>query len=276
MKIKKSDINLLIMLIGVLLAVVSYFVVYKSFTEKTASLSAENATLQTEVEDLQKLADNKEFYISETARMDEEIQNIMARYPGEIRTEDQIMYTVGLENQYSIWVNSLSVKGTQLVQVAAPAPAADQTSDAVEEEGSDAAGDAVVASGGLKDTVFLYNSPFSISYKTTYRSAKDIVSGIVNADERMNITNITLAYDAETGCLSGTMDASMFTMSGTGDMYQELDIPGVRLGTADFFQSGAVLNLNTNAGEVPEEGEEGEAEEGEEGEEQSDDSVTSE
>lgn len=270
MKIKKSDINLLIMLIGVLLAVISYFVVYKSFTEKTTSLRAENTTLQTEVDELQKLADNKEFYISETARMDEEIQNIMARYPGEIRTEDQIMYTVGLENQYSIWVNSLSVKGTQLVQVAAPV-AEQQTSDAVEEEGAESTGDAVVASGGLKDTVFLYNSPFSISYKTTYRSAKDIVAGIVNSADRMNITNISLAYDAETGCLSGTMDANMFTMSGTGDLYEELNIPGVSLGTADFFQSGAVLNLDTNAGEVSEEGEEGE-----EGDEQSDESVTSE
>lgn len=268
MKVRKSDINLLIMAIGVLLAVVSYFVVYKSFTEKTAALSSENATLQQEVDELQKLADNKEFYISETARMDEEIQDIIARYPGEIRTEDQIMYTVALENQYSIWVNSLSVKGVQLVQVAAPA--AEQTSDSIEEEGAENEGDAVVASGGLKDTVFLYNSPFSISYKTTYRSAKDIVASIVNADDRMNITNINLAYDAETGCLSGTMDANMFTMSGTGDVYRELDIPGVRLGTADFFQSGVVLNLDTNAGEVSEEGEEGE------GNEESDESVTSE
>lgn len=273
MKVKKSDINLLIMLIGVLLAVASYFLVYKGFTEKTATLSSENATLEKEVADLQELADNKEFYISETARMDEEIQEIMARYPSEIRTEDQIMYTVGLENQYSIWVNSLSVKGTQLVQVAAPVT--ETTDDAVVEEGT--TDDAVVASGGLKDTVFLYTSPFSISYKTTYRSAKDIVSGIVNADERMNITNITLAYDAETGCLSGTMDATMFTMSGTGDQYEELNVPGVSLGTADFFKSGAVLNFNTNAGSSDDDADEADGEEdSEDADEKSDDKVTSE
>jgi len=279
MKVKKSDINLLIMLIGVLLAVISYFVVYKSFSDKTATLSSENATLQTEVNELQKLADNKEFYISETTRMDEEIQSIMARYPGEIRTEDQIMYTVSLENQHSIWVNNLSVGGTQMVQVAAPVSAEQQTNDAVEEEGTAEEGDAVVASGGLKDTVFLYASPFSISYKTTYRSAKDIVAGIVNSDERMNITNITLAYDADTGCLSGTMDATMFTMSGTGDQYEELNIPGVSLGTADFFKSGAVLDLNRNVGNNTEDDSDLDEEENEDEndeDEKSDDKVTSE
>lgn len=265
MKVKKSDINLLIMLVGVLVAVISYFVVYKSFSDKTVVLSSENAALQTEVDELQKLADNKEFYISETARMNEEIQNTMARYPSEVRTEDQVMYTVNLENSNAIWVNNLAVEPTQLVQVSDPA-AAPATDAVVEEEGAvvdDAATqqDAVVASGGLKDTVFLYSSPFSISYKTTYRSAKDIVAGIVNSDKRMNISNITLAYDAETGCLSGTMDAAMFTMSGTGQEYEELNIPGVSLGTADFFKSGAVLNFNTNADGASEDGAEAEDEE---------------
>lgn len=290
MKVKKSDINLLIMLVGVLVAVISYFVVYKSFSDKTVVLSSENAALQTEVDELQKLADNKEFYISETARMNEEIQNTMARYPSEVRTEDQVMYTVNLENSNAIWVNNLAVEPTQLVQVSDPA-AAPATDAVVEEEGAvvdDAATqqDAVVASGGLKDTVFLYSSPFSISYKTTYRSAKDIVAGIVNSDKRMNISNITLAYDAETGCLSGTMDAAMFTMSGTGQEYEELNIPGVSLGTADFFKSGAVLNFNTNADGASEDGAEAEDEEDSEDSEEganeddkdkkSDDRVTSE
>lgn len=276
MKVKKSDINLLIMLVGVLVAVISYFVVYKSFSDKTVVLSSENAALQTEVDELQKLADNKEFYISETARMNEEIQNTMARYPSEVRTEDQVMYTVNLENSNAIWVNNLAVEPTQLVQVSDPA-AAPATDAVVEEEGAvvdDAATqqDAVVASGGLKDTVFLYSSPFSISYKTTYRSAKDIVAGIVNSDKRMNISNITLAYDAETGCLSGTMDAAMFTMSGTGQEYEELNIPGVSLGTADFFKSGAVLNFNTNADGASEDGAEAEDEEASEDSEDSEDS----
>ena len=250
MKAKKSDINILIMLIGILLAVLSYFVVYSNFTEKKDALVAENATLQTEVDQLQKLADNKKFYIDETNRMDNEIQDILAGFPGEIRAEDQVMYSAGLETMFSVWVNGLTIQDTQLVQVAAPEAAAAPTDDAVVEDTGEgeATSDAVVATGGLRDTVFLYTSPFSINYKTTYRSFKDIVQLIIASDERMSIQAINIAYDSETGCLSGSLEGTMYTVSGTDYIYKELDIPGVRMGTTDFFKSGTVLDLNRSAG----------------------------
>ncbi|MBQ8188814.1 MAG: hypothetical protein IJZ44_03455 [Lachnospiraceae bacterium] len=283
MKVKKSDINLLIMLVGVLIAVASYFLVFQSYNEKTAALEAENAVLEEEVAGLQELADNKAYYESEIVRMESENQEIMMHFPSEVRVEDEIMYTVALENEHSIWVNNLSSGDTQLVQVAVAAPE-QPTNDAVVEEGAAPAGDAVVASGGLKDTVFLYNSPFSISFKTTYRSMKDIVYAIVTSDERMSLSSLSLSYDAETGCLSGSLDSNMYTMSGTDAVYEELNIPGVAIGTADFFKSGTVLNLNVGASvdaeddadaeEGADEGADEDADEDEE--EKSDDKVTSE
>lgn len=260
-KAKKSDINILIMLVGVLLAVAAYFFVYTSFKEKTADLEGQNATLETEVAELQKLAENKEFYLEETARMNDEMVATIAKYPSDVRTEDEIMYTVELENVYSIWVNALQAGDKEMIQVATDTQAPQQ--DAVTEdppveetEGQDD----VVATGGYQDTVFLYNSPFTISFKVTYRSMKDIVSAIIGSDERMNITNLSLAYDADTGCLAGSMNANMFTLSGTDTVYEELNIPGVSTGTADFFQSGNVLDLNRNAN-VEADTEDGEASE---------------
>ena len=265
MKVKKSEVNILIMLIGILLAVLSYFVVYSNFTEKKDALAAENATLQNEVDALQKLADNKQFYIDETNRMDNEIQDILSGFPGEVRAEDQVMYASGLETMFSntIWVNGLTIDDTQLVQVAAPAaePAAPTDDAVVEDTGDGAVNDAVVATGGLKETVFLYSSPFTLNYKITYRSFKDVVQLILGSDERMSIQNINLSYDAETGCLSGTLDATMYTVSGTDYIYKELDIPGVRMGTADIFKAGTILDLNRLTGSGAEdENSEGEGE----------------
>ena len=60
MKLKKSDVNILIMLLGILIPVAIYFFVYTSFTEKTAAMNADNETLQTEVDYLQDLADHKQ------------------------------------------------------------------------------------------------------------------------------------------------------------------------------------------------------------------------
>lgn len=266
MKFKKSDINILIGLLGIVLAACSYFLVYTNFTAKTDALKVENTSLQTEVDELQKMADNKAFYESETARMDAEIKEIMGHFPGEIRTEDQIMYAVNLENIYDIWVNNLTMEGTQLVQVAVE-PVQPTNDAVVEDTGDGAANDAVVATGGLKDTVFLYTSPFTITYKATYHSAKEVLHDILQADDRMDIKSITLAYDGQTGALAGTIDATMYTMSGTDYVYTSPQVNGVRTGTTDIFRAASVLVIDANPAATTE-GEDGEAAEGEEASEQ--------
>ena len=105
---------------------------------------------------------------------------------------------------------------------------------------------------------------------------------ILSSDERMSIQNINLSYDSESGCLTGSLDATMYTVSGTDYIYKELDIPGVRMGTSDIFKSGTVLDLSRIGGgasgdgnsESEDENSEGEDENSEGGEEASDEEVT--
>lgn len=247
-KVKKSDINLLIMLVGILLAVIAYFVIYQNFTEKRDAIAAENAALEVEVGELQKLADNKEFYLAETDRMNTEMNDIMANYPGEVRNEEMILYAAGLETTNSIWVNSIVMEPSAMVQTAQAAQPAAQPADATQDATQDAAavsGEATPVATGLKETVFLYASPYELGFKTTYRSIKDIINAVVTNDERMNISSLSLAYDNETGCLAGSLAMNIYTMSGTGKLYENVDVPGVATGTNDFFQSGTVLNIDT-------------------------------
>ena len=69
MKLKKSDVNILIMLLGILIPVGVYFFVYNSYTEKTAAMNASDEVLQSVVDYLQDLADHKQQYIDDTAAM---------------------------------------------------------------------------------------------------------------------------------------------------------------------------------------------------------------
>ena len=261
MKIRKSDINLLIMLLGVVIAVASYFFVFTSFNEKRAALETENAGLQVEVDELQKLADNKQFYLDETARMNAEITEIMNRFPPGMLTEDILMYVVNMEATYSIFYESVTLNGIQQVTVAAPEPQQDAVEDGTEV--TEETGDAVVATGGLKETVFLYNTPITYGFKSTYRSIKDIISDIITGSDRMNLQSVTLSYDGETGCIQGSLAVNVYSMDGTGKYYELLNIPGVQLGVDDLFKSGTILNINTGSeneylGDAEEEGEEGE------------------
>ena len=258
----KSQINLLIMLIGILLAVASYFFVFTKFNEKRAALAAENATLQTEVDALQELADNKEFYISETQRMDTEIRDIIARYPADVKVEDQVLYTYAVESSNQIWVNGLNVLPKEQVMVVAPtptpeaAPAEDDLGEEVAAEPAAApAAEAAAPAPGIANSVYLYTSPFTMQYKSTYTSIKDVVRSIVESDDRMSIKTLTIGYDADTGCLAGNVDATMYTMEGTDATYTAPTVIGVPQGTPDIFRSGTVLSLSTGGSGTVVEGE---------------------
>lgn len=242
MKIKKTDINLLIMLLGVLIAVAAYFLVYSEYNEKTATIESENAVLATEVDELQKLADNKQMYIDETARMNTEMTDIMARFPAGVLPEDVLMYAYTLENTQSVIFTSLAIDQKQMVNVAVEAaPVTEESSDSVDAEGNDA----VVATGGLKETVFLYATPVDYGFISTYRSIKDIMKGIVQGQDRMNIESLTLSFDGEYGCIKGTINTNIYTMDGTGKYYELQDISGIQLGVDDLFKSNPVLNIHT-------------------------------
>lgn len=270
MKLKKTDINLLIMLAGILIAVAAYFFVYTSYTEKTAALEGENAVLATEVDELQKLADNKQMYIDETAKMNQEITDTIARFPAGVMPEDILMYAYTLENTEPVYFTSIGIDSTQMVPVATEAP----VQDAVVEEGAEvteetaeaapAEGDAVVATGGMQDTVFLYNTPVTYGFKSTYKSIKDIMNGMVQGQDRMNLTSVSLSYDGETGCINGTLASNIYTMDGTGKYYELLDIPGIQIGVDDLFKSNPVLNINTSNSDY--EGEEADLADGTESE----------
>ena len=177
------------------------------------------------------------------------------------------MYAYTLENTQSVIFTSLAIDQKQLVNVATAAtPVTEEGSDAVDTE----SGDAVVASGGLKETVFLYTTPVDYGFISTYRSIKDIMQGIVQGQDRMNIESLTLSYDGEFGCIKGTINTNIYTMDGTGKYYELQDISGIQLGVDDLFKSNPVLNIHTGNNDY--EGEEVDLADGAEEEESEEDS----
>ena len=84
MKVKKSDIQLLIGAIGVLLAVCTYFFVYTKFNDKSEALETENATLQSRVATLEILDQKKADYAKSTEDMKQYIANFENRFPAGI------------------------------------------------------------------------------------------------------------------------------------------------------------------------------------------------
>lgn len=252
MKLKKSDVNILIMLVGILIPVAIYFFVYTSFTEKTAAMNADNETLQTEVDYLQDLADHKQQYIDDTAAMQIQIDEIKSRFPAEYKPEDDIMYIIGVENDYGAEIPTIAMGTSSMIEVAATA---EETAEAPA-EGAEATDD---AAGDTVDTttpaISLYQTPISVSMQSSYRSLKDIVTYINTDTDRKSIDSLSVVFDTETGLLASTMAFNAYSLTGTEKEYAAPQVNGVFYGTSDIFNTGeksAAIAAEKNAAQEAE------------------------
>lgn len=241
MNLKKSDVNILIILLGFLIPVGVYFFVYNNFTEKTAALNGQNAVLQTEVDYLQDLADHKQEYIDETENMQVSIAEIKTHFPAEYKPEDDILYVVGLENDYGTKVPSMTMGLSSMIEVAAPeAPMPEAAPVETDIESLDA--EVAVAEGDTVDApapqISLFTTPVAVTMQSSYRSLKDIIYKLNNDPNRKSIDAITAVFDTETGQLAVSLAYSAYSLTGTETTYQEPVVNGIFYGTNDIFKTG--------------------------------------
>lgn len=262
MSMSKKDIVLLIAVAGILAAVCSYFLVYKPYTEKTLVLEAENATLQTRVDELQAMADNKEYYLSETARMTEESNMIMDQFPSDVREEDMVMLAVTLQNSApleAVPLVTMSPAEERYVigQAQAEAAAAAQAAAAAEAAAAnpEASGTepaptetAVATPGTDVATKVLNRKQAGLTYLADYDGFKNSMSTIAAQGNRETIDSVNAVYDIATGVLSGNVNVNMYYITGTDKEYIAPQLPFIPQGTDNIF--GTISLTGTDEGEA--------------------------
>lgn len=242
LKLKKSDINLLLMLAGVLLAVLSYFLVYQNLTASTETLKAENAVLDEEVAYLQELANNKQRYIDETTVMQTEIDNIKAQFPAEYRAEDDILYIVGLQEKYEITPDSIQMDPAAAIEVVteAQAEAAEAAAAETAEEGTvvdDSSSTTETAPEVSAPEIQLFRTPVTLEMFSDYGSVKDVIKTINTDENRKSIDTINIEFDTQTGQLKTVLGFSLYSLSGTEAIYITPEVKGIKYGTKNIFNS---------------------------------------
>lgn len=249
MKVKKSEIQLLIAVIGVLIAVCTYFLVYSKFNEKSDALEAENATLSSQVATLEMLDQRKADYIEAAEKMQSYITNFENRFPADILPEDSIMMVKTLEDYTRTEVANIAFGAESEVSYA---PAADTAADtaaaatdataATDTTATDAAATTTTAStspvstdGTVYADTHMYEVPLSISISCTYDDFKGLVRYIYNQQERESIQGVSISYNETDGMLTGNMTMNTYYLLGTDKVYSSPYIPDMQMGVDTIF-----------------------------------------
>ena len=240
MKVKKSEIQLLIAVIGVLIAVCTYFLVYSKFNEKSDALEAENATLSSQVATLEILDQRKADYIEATGKMQSYITNFENRFPADILPEDSIMMVKTLEDYTRTEVANIAFGSEAEVVYTPAADAATATADATAATDTTASAATTVASpvstdGTAYADTHMYEVPLSISISCTYDDFKGLVRYIYNQQERESIQGVSISYNETDGMLTGNMTMNTYYLLGTDKVYSSPYIPDMQMGVDTIF-----------------------------------------
>ena len=226
MTVNKNSIQILLAVLGVVALFMVWQFVYKSYKPQTDALIAETATLQTEYDRLRGLEAQVPALQEEMAKWDVQIDGIIRKFPADIWVEDMAMYAVDLEKlqragEQEIRVDSLAFN---------PAAQLYQTGGGTTPEGEAEAETFEEKVYTLYDTQVTYAAEFS------YQGLKDLLNTVYGNPDRRGVSSLSMAVDAGTGRLSGTVLVNLYSVTGGEREYQHvaIDTP-VELGTEGIF-----------------------------------------
>lgn len=238
---KKNEIQLLLIVLGILAAVASWQLAYKNFTEQTAQIEAENEELQATVDRLEILEAKKPDYLASIEMMQSADMEVILSFASGIQREDQIMYLYNMElvDSNEVRVPSVNMQAAQIV----PYGGSLTTSDGYEL---------------VDDGIGMYRLDTTASIKTTNNGLKNVIDYIYKLDSRKSVNTVSMVVGND-GYLTGNIQMNFYYLTGTEIPYKEPDILGVPIGTDNFF---GVLNGGEYRGDGLAEGEEASEDEG--------------
>lgn len=273
MSISTRDKKILLMFSGVAVFAAGYFFGYKPQMSKAEEIETASVPLETRLNELLEMAKNKEFYVEETSKYNQEVSDYVAQFPADVKEEDGILLARDMENALDMEVSNIgistrnfvaSLDGSteeeigELVDQTLSEKANEQTQEQIDEiEGTDTKAEEALAdateaavsdAADLTDLTVLFRRLDTLQFNGTYDSLKDAVGYLASRSGRMTLDSVDASFDASTGNLIGTITVNMFSMTGTGSTYTEPDAGSVALGRKDLFGTIDAAKASADAG----------------------------
>ena len=236
MSISTRDKKILLMFSGVAVFAAGYFFGYRPQMSKAEEIETASVPLETRLNELLEMAKNKEFYVEETSRYNQEVSDYVAQFPADVKEEDGILLARDMENALDMEVSNIgistrnfiaSLDGSteeeigELVDQTLSEKANEQTQEQINEvEGTDTKAEEALAdateaavsdAADLTDQTVLFRRLDTLQFNGTYDSLKDAVDYLASRSGRMTLDSVDASFDASTGNLIGTITVNMFS-----------------------------------------------------------------
>lgn len=218
MTLKKKDVKLLIILAGLAVLLLSYVLVYRTYTEKRDAAESEIATLQPELDQLREYEANRPEYEEKTREAKQEISKVLAKLPAEVNPEDEILYTTDLERKLDIDANTIGF-----------------SDPAVLNQFSGVTPDNIDDSTAMVDMTS-YTKQTTLDVEMDYTKMKNLLNEVYNNSVYLTgVNSIAVTYNAATSGLDGTVVLDRYYINYDGQPPYETSLPATTYGAPNPF-----------------------------------------
>lgn len=216
MKISDRDLKLIMIVLILCVLILPYLFIARPKKEQIATLKADTATKQVELDELNTLYDKKDFYLAEIDNMTKQTDAIIGKYAQGLRQENLMM----LLREAELISPMLRVVAGEF----------NEYEDEVIYEGE------LDENGKLVGNVTARKTESKIKYEGDYFKAKEMINFFNNNSELMHVTALEMKFNDETGLVEGEFMLSQYAMIGDGRTLAPAEIPAMEHGNdAAFF-----------------------------------------
>lgn len=217
MKISDRDKKIIVIILIAAVIALPYLFIISPTKDKQEIVEGEIATLDERLTYLEELNANKDFYLEETQKLNNERDGIIANYAEDIRQENIIMFLRGIEldEDLAIKMKTLSFAGNTTTPLVAGAT--DEAGNVISEE------------------VNGISTQTSVAYECGYENMKLLLNHIKTYSDRMVLSAVDMTYNGETGKLEGMFVLDQYAITTPDRELEAAKIPAMDLGNDSIF-----------------------------------------
>lgn len=217
-KFGAKQICLSIVMVGVLLCLMVYLLVFNKYQEETELLESSNAVLEQQVNDLKQYYDNIDLYRKNITEMRATIDQVTADYPGNALEEDTIVKAIDMQSVALVNYERVNIGANNVIHTVS----ADLVKGLNDEN--------------LKSKIDFKARQATYLCTTDYANLKLMVEEVYKHDYRIGINSVSFARDDdEYNFINGTISISFYNLDGMNKEYKKPNMDDYAAGVVDIF-----------------------------------------
>ena len=211
-KLTPRDINLILALVGVVVVVAVYLLVFQNFNTKNSELDTQIAEKEATYAELKECYHNLETYQKGTEESKKNIKSDLNRLPLGINSEDFLVYLMDSTEAVGATLNSVSFQEPSELQ---------SFTTVINDESVDVTG---------------YEVGAGFQGQMTYTQLKEYIQQIYSTDNNITfIDSFTLTANSESTALEVNFNLKKYYISYEGGEYVPVEVPYVQMSTSNPF-----------------------------------------